>query len=357
MRIGIPKEIKVLEGRVGLVPEACAQLVKAGHEVFVERDAGRLSGYEDDDYRSAGALVLDDAASVYGEAQLIVKVKEPIEGDLELLRSDHLLFCFLHLAALPDLARRLAELGLTAVGFETVEDARGRLPLLAPMSDIAGRVAVQIATHLLHRPQGGRGLLLGGVPTTERGRVVVLGAGVAGGAAALMAARIGAEVTVFDRNREKLAAMRALGDNVNGLYAYQHSIERAVAEADLVVGAVLIPGRRTPILVSRPMIASMRPDTVIADISVDQGGCIETTRPTTYDAPVFREEGVQHLCVTNLPGGVPRTASQALSAALIPFVLELAGKGWQRNPGLAKGVNVSEGKIVYPGIEQDIMQK
>jgi alanine dehydrogenase len=357
MRIGVPKEIKVLEGRVGLVPEACAQLAKAGHEVLVERDAGRLSGYQDDDYLSAGARVLDNAASVYGEAQLIVKVKEPIEGDLQLLRSDHLLFCFLHLAALPDLARRLANLGLTAVGFETVEDARGQLPLLAPMSDIAGRVAVQVATHLLHRPQGGRGLLLGGVPTTERGQVVVLGAGVAGRAAALMAGRIGAEVTVYDLNRDKLAAMRALGDNVNGLYAYQHSIERAVAQADLVIGAVLIPGRRAPTLVSRAMVATMRPDTVIADISVDQGGCIETTRPTTYDAPVYREEGVQHLCVTNLPGGVPRTASQALSAALIPYVLELAGPDWRRNPGLAKGVNVSEGKIVYPGLEQDIMQK
>jgi alanine dehydrogenase len=357
MRIGIPKEIKVLEGRVGLVPEACAQLIKAGHEVLVEQGAGLLSGYRDEDYRVAGARVVEDAAALYGGAELIVKVKEPVEGDLALLRADHRLFCYLHLAALPDLARRLCDLGLTAVAFETVEDEDGNLPLLAPMSDIAGRVAVQIATHLLHRPQGGRGILLGGVPTTERGRVVVLGAGVAGAAAALTAARIGAEVTVFDLERDRLAAMRELGDNVNGLYAFTHAIEGAVAEADLVVGAVLIPGRRAPVLVRRSMVAAMRPDTVIADISVDQGGCIETTRPTTYDAPVYREEGVQHLCVTNLPGGVPRTASQALSAAVIPYVLALAESDWRRNPALAKGVNVSEGKIVYPGLEQDIMQK
>jgi alanine dehydrogenase len=355
MRIGIPKESKVLEGRVGLVPEACAQLVKAGHEVLIEQEAGLLSGYLDDDYRAAGARVVEDAETVYGQGQLIVKVKEPIEGDLRLLRSDHRLFCFLHLAALPELASRLCQIGLTAVAFETVEDEDGHLPLLAPMSDIAGRVAVQIATHLLHRPQGGRGVLLGGVPATERGRVVVLGAGVAGGAAALMAARIGAEVTVFDLDRNKLVAMRELGDNVNGLYAYQHSIEQAVAEADLVVGAVLIAGRRSPVLVPRPIVATMRPDTVIADISVDQGGCVETTRPTTYDAPVYREEGVQHLCVTNLPGGVPRTASQALSASIISYALALAESDWEGNPALAKGVNVRDGKIVYPGLEQDIL--
>lgn len=350
MRIGIPREVKILEGRVGLVPAAAAQLVRQGHQVLVEQGAGLLSGYSDEDYRQAGATVLPDATSVYGDAQLIIKVKEPQPQELAMLRADHLLFCYLHLAAEQALLNSLLEIGLTAVAFETVAEGRA-LPLLAPMSDIAGKVAVQVGAHLLHQPQGGRGLLLGGLPAAERGQVVILGAGVAGGNAAALAAAVGAQVTVFDPNRDKLAAMRALGANVTGLYPYAHDIERAVREVDLLIGAVLIPGAKAPHLVLAEQVSKMKPGSVIVDISVDQGGCIETTRPTTYAEPTFVWEGVTHFGVTNMPGAVPRSASQALSAALIPYALKLAAGGWEGDPALAAGINVRQGQIVYPALK------
>lgn len=353
MRIGIPREIKTLEGRVGLIPAAVAELVKHGHQLLIEQGAGNLSGYSDDDFRQAGATIVADASAVYGEAEMIIKVKEPQPAELSLLRRDHLLFCFLHLAAEPELMRGLLDIGLTGVAFETVSDGHG-LPLLAPMSDIAGRVAVQVGTHLLHQPMGGRGLLLGGVPAAERGRVVILGAGVAGGNAAVLAAAIGAEVTVLDHNRDKLAAMRALGPNVTGLHPYAHEIDRAVQEADLLIGAVLIPGAKAPHLVSAEQVKQMRPGSVIIDISVDQGGCIETTRPTTYAAPTFVQDGVVHFGVTNMPGAVPRTASQALSAALIPYAIKLAAGGWEGDPALAAGVNVRGGDVVYPALKEAV---
>jgi len=242
MHIGIPREIKPLEGRIALSPEACGDLVHAGHTVTVEHNAGNLSGYLDAQYEVLGVSIAADASTTYGQAELIVKVKEPVTDDLALLRKDHLLFCFLHLAANPALARRLQDIGLTAVGFETVAADNGNLPLLAPMSDIAGRLATQIGTSLLHQPQGGKGLLLGGLPGTERGRVVIIGAGNAGGNAAAMAAAIGAEVVVFDLQRERLAAMRTLGNNVTGLYPYKEAIKQAVATADLLIGATLNPG-------------------------------------------------------------------------------------------------------------------
>ncbi len=352
MRIGIPREVKTLEARVGLIPAAAAELVRAGHEVFVEQGAGRLSGYDDSAYESVGVSVLPDAAALYGKAQMVVKVKEPQPQEWPLLRRDHLLFCFLHLAAEPALTEALLGIGLTGVAFETVEEANGQLPLLAPMSDIAGRIAVQAGAQLLTRPQGGKGLLLGGLPAAERGHVVVLGAGVAGGNAAAMAAAMGAQVTVFDRNRDKLAAMRALGANVTALYAYADAVERAVAEADLLVGAVLIPGARAPHLVSAAMVKRMSAGSVIIDISVDQGGCIETTRPTTYAEPTFVWEGVVHFGVTNMPGAVPRSASQALSAALIPYALRLAAGGWEADAPLCKGVNVRGGELVYPALKR-----
>ncbi|HEX9802014.1 MAG TPA: alanine dehydrogenase [Gammaproteobacteria bacterium] len=352
MRIGIPREIKTLEGRVGLVPAALAELARHGHQVLVERGAGTLSGYSDEEYRQAGATILPDAKSVYGDAQLIIKVKEPQPQELELLRPDHLLFCFLHLAAEQALMQALLAIGLTAVAFETVAEGRA-LPLLAPMSDIAGKVAVQVGTHLLHQPQGGRGLLLGGLPAAERGQVVILGAGVAGGNAAALAAAIGAQVTVFDTNRDKLAAMRALGGNVTALYPYAHAIDRAVKEADLLIGAVLLPGARASHLVMADQVRQMQRGSVIIDISVDQGGCIETTRPTTYAEPTFVWEGVTHFGVTNMPGAVPRSASQALSAALIPYVLKLVAGNWEGDPALAAGVNVRDGEIIYPALKAD----
>lgn len=353
MRIGIPREVKTLEGRVGLVPAAVAELVAHNHQVLVEKEAGILSGYSDEDYRYAGAIIVPDASTVYGDAGMIIKVKEPQPQELGLLRRDHLLFCYLHLAAEPALTQGLLDIGLTAVAFETVAEGHS-LPLLAPMSDIAGKVAVQVGTHLLHQPQGGRGLLLGGLPAAERGHVVILGAGVAGGNAASLAAAIGAQVTVFDRNRDKLAAMRALGANVTALYPYSHDIDRAVKEADLLIGAVLIPGAKAPHLVSAGQVKQMKQGSAIIDISVDQGGCIETTRPTTYAEPTFVWEGVTHFGVTNMPGAVPRTASQALSAALIPYALKLAAGGWESDPALAAGVNVRSGEIIYPALKETV---
>lgn len=350
MKIGIPKEIKSLEGRVALSPDACAALVHAGHRVFVQQGAGALSGFGDVAYRAAGATLCADAAGTYDAAELVVKVKEPVAGDLAHLRADHLLFCFLHLAPEPELTRRLLDIGLTGIAFETVETDTGDLPLLAPMSDVAGRLATQIGTHLLHQPQGGKGLLLGGLPGVARGRVVVLGAGHAGGNAAAMAAAMGTEVTVFDLRRDRLAAMRALGNNVTSLYPYPDLVRSHISGADLLIGAVLRTGARAPHVVSRDMVASMEPGSVIVDISVDQGGCVETTRPTTYADPTYVEEGVVHFCVTNMPGAVPHSSSHAISAALLPYVLQLTQAGWEENAELRRGINVRAGEIIHPAL-------
>ena len=351
MRIGIPKEVKPLEGRVALVPDAAAEIVRHKHTVILQAGAGQASGYSDADYQRAGVTIVEKAVTVYAQAQLLLKVKEPIAAEFVMLRPDHMLFSFLHLAAEPVLAITLKTRGLTAIGFETVE-VEGRLPLLAPMSDIAGRIAVQVGTTLLHSPQGGRGLLLGGMPAATRGRVVILGAGEAGGNAAAMAAALGAEVLVFDRSRAALARMHALGPNVTALPLYQATLAEALRTTDLLIGAVLIPGARAPQLVTRDMIRSMRPGSVVVDISVDQGGCIETTRPTDYIHPTYVEEGVTHFAVTNMPGAVPRTASQALSAVLVPYVLRLTQSDWASDPGLRAGINVQNGSIVHQQVAE-----
>jgi alanine dehydrogenase len=290
-----------------------------------------------------------DAAALYGEAELVVKVKEPVEPELGLLRPDHLLFSFLHLAAEPTLTRRLLDIGLTAVAFETVQES-GQLPVLAPMSNIAGRLAVQVGNTFLHRPRGGKGKLLGGLAGTERGRVVILGAGNAGGNAARMAAAMGAEVTVFDKDMQRLDAMRQLGHNVTALYAYREQMDQAISRADLLIGAILTPGAAAEHLVNADLVASMEEGSVIVDIAVDQGGCVETTRPTTWEEPTFSHSGVTHFGVTNMPGAVPRTASQALSAVLIPYVRQLASDGWETNPALKAGINVQAGRIVHPAL-------
>ncbi|MDH3971497.1 MAG: alanine dehydrogenase [Gammaproteobacteria bacterium] len=354
MQIGIPREIKPLEGRVALSPEACGDLVQAGHNVFVEQKAGILSGFSDQAYQAVGATITASPAETYDNGQLIVKVKEPLSADLALLQKNHLLFCFLHLAANPELAHSLLDIGLTGIAFETVETDDHVLPLLAPMSDIAGRLATQIGSNLLHQPAGGKGLLLGGLPGTERGRVVIIGAGNAGGNAALMAAAMGAEVTVFDLDRERLADMRRLGNNVTGLYPYQDTVRQAVAGADLLIGAVLRTGKRSPHVVTRNMVASMTAGSVIVDISVDQGGCIETTRPTTYEAPTYLEEGVLHFTVTNIPGAVPRSASQALSAVLLPYVHKLAEPDWKISAELQRGINVEAGQLIHPALKESL---
>jgi alanine dehydrogenase len=349
MHIGIPREVKTLEGRVALVPDACAELVQAGHRVFIEARAGAASGYADDAYRAAGVEIQPDAAALYGAAGLIIKVKEPVEPDLALLRRDHLLFCYLHLAADRALTERLQAIGLTAVAFETVRAGDG-LPLLAPMSAIAGRLAVQIGTYLLHRPQGGKGVLLGGVAGAARGRVAVIGAGTAGGNAAALAAALGAEVTVFDPDPAALARMQVLGANVTALYPHPEALTAHLPSTDLLIGATLVPGRRAAHVVTAAMIAGMAPGSVVVDISVDQGGCIETTRPTDYAEPTYTVGGVIHFAVTNMPGAVPRTATQALSAALMPYAKRIAEPDWEDDASMAAGLNIKDGQVVHPGV-------
>jgi len=343
MRIGIPREIKAYEGRVGLIPAAAAELVQCGNEVYIESSAGLLSGYPDAAYSAVGVQILSTAEELYSKVQLIIKVKEPVDAELDYLKPDHILFSFLHLAANTALTDRLKAIGLIAVAFETVMDCQGRLPLLAPMSDIAGRLAAQIGCHLLHHSQGGKGILLGGVSGAERGRVIVLGAGTAGSGAARVAAALGAEVIVFDRDRTKLEQAREIGDNVTGLYSYADSLDREISSADLLIGAVLITGEKTPHLVSTDMVRRMGAGSVVIDVSVDQGGCIETIRPTNYADPTYLCEDVIHFGVTNMPGAVPRSASQ-------PYALAISQEGWEDKSELASGINIKQGKIVHPAL-------
>ena len=351
MRIGIPSETKTLEGRVALVPAAAADLVRRGHEVFIQAGAGEKSGFADEAYIREGVTVVPDAAAVYEKGELIVKVKEPIAGDLALLKKHHLLFCYLHLAAEPELTKSLLDIGLTGVAFESVEE-NGGLPLLLPMSVIAGRIATQIGTTLLHRPQGGKGKLLGGMASTSRGKVVVLGGGAAGKAAASLAAAAGARVVVFDKRQDRLAEMMDLGANVTALYAYESSVAEEVRDADLVVGAVLIPSAKAPRVVTEDMVKTMEKGSVLVDISIDQGGCFETSRPTTWKEPTYDVHGVTHFCVTNMPGAVPQTSSLAISAAILPYVQRLAGGNeWRQFAPLAAGINVDGGKLVHPALQ------
>lgn len=350
--VGVPKEIKPMEGRIALTPDAVADLVAEGITVLVQASAGDLSGFDDDAYRRAGARLVDDAAALYGNAQLIVKVKEPVEGDLQHLRSDHLLFCYLHLAPNPVLTQALLSKKLTGVAFETVE-VNGRLPLLAPMSEIAGRVAVQAASHYLHGSMGGCGLLLGGVAGTSRGRVVVLGAGMAGKNAAQVAAALGAEVLVFDKNTDALREVEKFSPLIKGLYMSGAALRACLPDTDILVGAVLVPGARAPKLVTRELVKLMPKGSVIVDISIDQGGCVETMRVTDYRNPVFVEEGVVHMGVANLPGAVPKTSAAALSGVIAPYVHLLAHGKLDESISLQKGVNVRAGVIVHPAILQN----
>ncbi|MBS0382419.1 MAG: alanine dehydrogenase [Proteobacteria bacterium] len=351
MRIGVPAETKTLEGRVALVPAACADLIRHGHEVFLQSGAGEKSGFANERYTRVGVKIVKDAAALYGKAEMVVKVKEPIEGDLKLLQKHHLLFCYLHLAAEPKLTRQLLKIGLTGVAFESVQETDGSLPLLTPMSVVAGRLATQVGATLLHQPQGGKGKLLGGMAATERGKVVVLGAGVAGGNAAMLAAESGANVVVFDKRADRLAHARSWGANVTALYAYDSAVAEEVATADLVIGAVLVPSARAPHVVTRKMVKTMEKGSVMVDISIDQGGCFETSKPTTWKDPTYVVDGVTHFCVTNMPGAVPQTSSQAISAAILPYVERLAQKRWHKDAILASGINVEAGNLVHPALK------
>jgi alanine dehydrogenase len=352
MRIGVPSETKTLEGRVALVPAACADLVRRGHEVYVQEGAGTKSGFSDEQYARVGVKLAPSARKLYEVGELIVKVKEPIAGDLKHLRKDHLLFCYLHLAPEPKLTQRLLDIGLTGIAFESVEEADGSLPLLAPMSIIAGRIAVQIGTHLLHQPAGGKGLLLGGLPSTQRGKVVVFGAGAAGRNSAELAAAGGANVIVFEKRQDRLREMMNLAPNVTALYPYEEYVAREVASADLVIGAVLIPSAKAPHVVTRSMVKTMEKGSVLVDISIDQGGCFETSKPTTYKNPTYEVDGVIHFAVTNMPGAVPKTATEAICAAILPYVQRLAGdKQWRKLASLKGGINVEGGDIVHPALK------
>ncbi len=351
MRIGIPREIKVREGRVALIPDAVADLVCAGSQVFIESGAGQISGFNDEHYRAAGAEVVSGAPALYERAELIVKVKEPQPAEWPYLRSDHHLFCFLHLAAEKELARQLLDVGLTAFAFETVEEANGRLPILAPMSEIAGRLSAQNGAYLLTSPGGGKGILMGGLAGSSRANVIVLGAGHAGSGAALVAASLGARVTVFDLNLAKLKTMQDAGQHIETLYAHKSTIAAAVEKADLVIGAILLPGHRAPVIVSQETVQRMAPGSVVMDIAVDQGSCIETVRPTTHETPTYFDHQILHYGVTNIPGAVPITSTRAISAAVLPYVLQLANSDWRENASLVKGINVEKGELVHPALQ------
>ena len=357
MRIGVPKEIKVHEYRVGLVPASVRELVSHGHEVFIQHDAAERLGISDDDYRRAGATILPDAAEVFATGDLIVKVKEPLAVERAMLRQGQTLFTYLHLAPDPAQAKELMASGVTAIAYETVTGARGGLPLLSPMSEVAGRMSIQAGAHCLEMEQGGRGMLLGGSAGVSAANVVVIGGGVAGVNAVRMAIGLEAAVTCIDVNIERLYALdQQFGASLNTIFSTRQSIEDYVLQADLVVGAVLVPGAAAPKLITADLVKAMKRGSVIVDISIDQGGFSETSHATTHANPSYVEHGVVHYCVANMPGAVARTSTFALNNATLPFVLALADKGTlpalRADPHLLAGLNVYEGKITYPAVAE-----
>lgn len=362
MKIGVPKETKNNEFRVGLTPAAVREVIAHGHQVFVETGAGVGIGACDADYQRAGATIAEGAAELFEASEMIVKVKDPLPEERARLQSHHLLFTYLHLAPAPDLAEDLLLSGSTAIAYETVTAPGGGLPLLAPMSEVAGRMSIQAGAAALEKSHGGRGVLLGGVPGVEPGRVVILGGGTVGNNAAHTAVGIGADVTIVDKSLSVLRHLDEIyGGRVKTLYSTRDAIEDLLPQADLVIGAVLIPGATAPKLVTRPMLATMKPGAVIVDVAIDQGGCFETSRPTTHADPTFVVDGVVHYCVANMPGAVARTATYALNAATLPYVLALADKGWKDalkdDAGLRAGLNVCNGQITHPTVADALGKK
>ena len=355
MVIGIPKEIKDHEHRVSVTPDGVQALRQAGHDIWIEQSAGIGSGYSDEDYQSAGAIMAESKEQLFQQSTLIVKVKEPLLSECRFFRPGQTLFTYLHLASLPELTKALLDTTITAIAYETIEAKDSTLPMLKPMSEIAGRMSVQIGAHYLEKTQGGRGLLLAGVPGVEPGKVVILGAGVVGSAATRIAVGMGAQVTVVNLDLERL---RALDDLYRGRIvtraSTQAAIDESVMAADLIIGAILVPGARAPKLVSRGLVARMKPGAVVVDVAVDQGGCFETTKPTTHSDPVYMVDGVLHYGVANMPGIVPRTSTVALTNATLPYLLRLASEGVEEavraDAGLAKGVNLSGGKITHRAV-------
>ncbi|EAM49185.1 alanine dehydrogenase [Crocosphaera watsonii WH 8501] len=355
MKIGVPKEIKDQEFRVGLSPNSVRVLCDRGHQVAVETQAGIGSGFSDQEYEQAGAKIVTSAAQAW-EQDLVVKVKEPLKQEYDYLNTCKILFTYLHLAADKELTQALISSKITAIAYETVELPDGRLPLLTPMSIIAGRLSVQFGARYLEKQQGGRGVLLGGIPGVAAGRVVILGGGIVGTEAAKMAVGMGAQVQIFDINVDRLAYLESIfGSRVQLLYSNAAALEKAVPDADLLIGAVLVTGKRAPTLVSRELVSKMRPGSVIVDVAVDQGGCIETLRTTSHSSPTYVEEGVLHFGVPNMPGAVPWTATQALNNSTLPYVLKLANQGLdalEKDVSLGKGVNVQDGLLVHPAVQE-----
>jgi alanine dehydrogenase len=358
MIVGIPKEVKIREYRVGLIPAGVAQLVKAGHTVLVESGAGVGAGLENDAYVEAGGEIVDTAKEVWDRAEMIVKVKEPIPAEYSFMREGQLLYTYLHLAADVRLADELCKKKVTSVAYETIELKDGSLPALIPMSAVAGRMSVQVGAVCLEKENGGKGILLGGVPGVRRGKVVILGGGIVGLNAAKMAMGLGAVVTIMDINVERLAYIDdVFFGRIQTMYSDPHTIAQQIVDCDLVVGAVLIAGARAPHLIRREMLKKMEKGTVVVDVSVDQGGCIETTKPTTHEDPTFVVDGVLHYCVANMPGAVPRTSTFALNNATVPYALELANKGFEeavKNPALALGVNTYKGEVPHKAVAEAV---
>ncbi|HMT52974.1 MAG TPA: alanine dehydrogenase [Saprospiraceae bacterium] len=355
MIIGVPKEIKQSENRVALTPAGVMEFVSRGHQVYVQTNAGEGSGFPNDEYETAGAKILPTIEDVYAIAEMIIKVKEPIEKEYSLIKPNQLLFTYFHFASYEPLTKAMIASNAVCLAYETVESSDRSLPLLVPMSEVAGRMAIQQGAKYLEKPQQGRGVLLGGVPGVPPAKVLVLGGGIVGTQAAKMAAGLGAMVTILDVSLKRL---RYLSDvmpaNVTTMYSNEYTIRRLIKNHDLIVGAVLIPGAKAPNLITREMLKDMRPGTVIVDVAVDQGGCIETCRPTTHDNPTFIIDDVVHYCVANMPGAVPYTSTIALTNATLPYALQLADKGWKKacsdNPELKLGLNVVNGKVVYKGV-------
>ncbi|MEM1001317.1 MAG: alanine dehydrogenase [Bacteroidota bacterium] len=357
MKIGIPKEIKNNENRVGMTPAGVFELTKNNHKVFVQENAGFGSGFTDTDYREAGAQILDTIEEVYALSEMIVKVKEPIEREYPLIKAHHVVFTYFHFASSEVLTKAMIKSKAVCIAYETVENEDGSLPLLIPMSEVAGRMAIQQGAKYLEKPIKGRGVLLGGVPGVPPGKVLVLGAGTVGIQAAKMAAGLGAHVTVMDINMNQLRYVNDIMPNhVVTEFSSAYNIKQRIKNHDLIIGGVLLKGAKAPNLITRDMLKDMRPGTVVVDVAVDQGGCIETTKPTTHEDPIFIIDDIVHYCVANMPGAVPYTSTLALTNVTLPYVLKLANKGWveacKQDKTLAKGLNVIEGKIVYPEIAE-----
>jgi len=359
MLIGVPKEVKNHEYRVGLTPTSVRELISHGHNVVVENHAGNGAGFDNEQYITAGAKILPTAQDVFSQSDMIIKVKEPQPQECKMLRPGQIIFTYLHLAPDPEQTQGLIDSGCIAIAYETVTDIYGGLPLLAPMSEVAGRMSIQAGAHFLEKGQGGAGVLLAGVPGVTPGKVVILGGGVAGANAARMAVGLGAQVAIFDRNSRRLKELDIkFKGQAQTIYSTKDTVEQYVTDADLVVGAVLIVGAAAPRLVSREMVRKMRPGSVMVDLAIDQGGCFETSRPTTHAEPIYVVDNIIHYCVTNMPGGVARTSTVALNNATLPFVLALAQKGCRNalmgDPHLRNGLNIFEGKVTHEAVAHDL---